>query len=102
MAWQSLKSLMNKSLDKAGINEQVTAQRVLDTATKLLVQRWGDDMAAMISFKSFNSGNLQVNSTSSAAMQTLKVERIDFMNALNYQLGKRVVYKINVKLIGRS
>jgi len=100
MPWQSLKSLLNKSLQNAGIEEQITAQRVLDTADKLLKQRWGDEMGAMIRFSSFTAGNLNAVSTSPAGAQTLKMERIDFMNAINYQLGKRVVYKIQIKLQG--
>ncbi len=100
MAWKSLKSLLNKSLQTAGIEEQITAQRVLDTAEKLLKQRWGDDMGSFISFRSFAGGNLNAVSTSPAGMQTLKAERIDFMNAINYQLGKRVVYKIIIRLQG--
>jgi len=100
MSWQSLKSLMNKSLEKAGINEQVTAQRILDSAAKLLKQRWGDDMAETISFTSFSRGNLHAVSNSSGALQNFKLERIDFMNALNYQMGKRVVFRIEIKLKG--
>ncbi|MDF1496945.1 MAG: DciA family protein [Patescibacteria group bacterium] len=100
MAWKSLKSLLNKSLQTAGIEEQINAQRVLDTADKLLKQRWGEEMGGMMIFKSFASGTLQAVSTSPGAMQTLKAERIDFMNAINYQLGKRVVYKINIRLQG--
>ncbi len=101
MPWQSLKSIIPKTIEKAGIAQQITAQRVLDSAVKLLIQRWGEDMASKINFYAFNDGGtLRAVSSSSAAVQTLKVERIDFMNSLNYQLGKRVVYKIDVKMKG--
>ncbi|MBD3281547.1 DUF721 domain-containing protein [Candidatus Uhrbacteria bacterium] len=102
MPWQSLKSIMNKSLEKAGISEQVTAQRVLDTAQKMLEQRWGEDLARMVEFTTFSHGNLNATSSSSAAIQTLKTERIDFINAINCELGKRAVQRVNVKLVGRA
>lgn len=98
MAWQSLKHIMSKSLKKAGISEQVTAQRVLDTAAKLLAQRWGDETAELVSFRSFSNGVLYATSSSAAAIQTIKLEKIDFMNALNYELGGRVVFRITVQL----
>lgn len=101
MPWQSLKSIMNKSLEKAGISEQVTAQRVLDTAQKLLQQRWGDDVAAMVEFKTFSAGILNAVSASSGAIQTLKMEKIDFLNAVNYELGKKAVHRMNIRLVGR-
>ncbi len=101
MTWQSLKSIIPKTIEKSGIAKQVTAQMVLDSATKLLAQRWGEDMSVKISFYAFNNeGTLRAMSNSSAAVQTLKLEMTDFMNSLNYQLGKRVVYKIQVKIKG--
>ncbi len=101
MPWLSLKSIMSKSLEKAGINEQVTAQRVLDTAKKMLIQRWGKELADMIEFKTFSNGNLNAVSASSGAIQTLKMEKIDFINAVNHELNKRAVQRINVRLVGR-
>jgi hypothetical protein len=100
MPWQSLKSIIPKTIEKAGIAEQVTAQRVLDLAAKTLMQRWGDEMASNVSFISFRRGVLQAVSSSAAAVQVLKTERIDFINTLNYSLGKRAIIKIDIKIQG--
>lgn len=98
--WESLKFILPRAVKDAGINERVTAVRVLDTATQALVARWGEDKAARVKFLSFNTGTLKVETESPAAKQMLYQEKIDFINTLNNKLGERAVMSLDIRSRG--
>jgi len=100
MTWESLKSILPLSIKNAGLKEQITSQNVLLGAEKILKARWGEDQAQYISFVSFKDGVLNVSATSPAAMQVLKLEKINFINAVNHLIGERAVLKIEIRSNG--
>ena len=100
MPWQSLKGLLSKSIKKAGLDAQITGQLVIDKANKILLARWGDKKMSFVEFISFKEGRLKVEISSPVAMQTLSAERTVFINALNHELGKKVVIEIVMRRKG--
>ncbi len=93
MAWDSLKSIMPKALKTAGIQEKLTAE-------KILTARWGADKAAMVDFVSFKTGCLKIVSHSPGAMQALRLGQAAFVNDLNRELGQKAVHKIDIRSQG--
>lgn len=100
MAWDSLKSIMPKALRTAGIQEKLTAVRVLQSAQKILSVRWGEEKAANIEFVSFNAGCLKIASISPGAMQALRLDQIAFINDLNRELGQKAVHRVDIRSQG--
>lgn len=100
MAWDSLKSIMPKALRTAGIQEKLTAVRVLQTAQKILTAKWGADKTAVVEFVSFKNGCLKMASHSPGAMQALRMGQAAFMNDLNRELGQKAVHKIDIRSQG--
>lgn len=100
MAWDSIKRILPQAIQRSGIQEQVTAIRVLEVAARVLGARWGEDRASLIVFATFVSGTLKAQTTSSMAMQMLNSERIEIMNSINHELGQRAVLKLDVRSTG--
>ncbi len=100
MAWDSLKSIMPKALRTAGIQEKLTAVRVLQTAQKILTARWGEEKAAKVEFVSFKAGCLKITSHSPGAMQALRLGQTAFMNDLNRELGQKAVHRMDIRSQG--
>lgn len=91
---------MPSAIKKAGIHDQITAQKVMEVAEKVLRLRWGNEKSAFITFVKFNKGTLTISSDSPAAMQTLKVETVDLINSINRELGQRAVLSIQLSKRG--
>jgi hypothetical protein len=100
MAWESLKSIMPKAIREAGIKEKMTSVRVLEASNRILKGRWGEDKAALVEFISFSQGTLKARTSSPAAMQTLRVEQVGFLNDLNRLLGEKGVKQIDIRSQG--
>ena len=91
---------MPNAIKKAGIHEQITAQRVLEVSAKVLKLRWGEEKSDYVSFDKFSKGTLTISSKSPAAIQTLNVEKVDFINSINHELNHRAVLTIKVNKKG--
>ena len=91
---------MPQAIQKSGIQEQVTAIRVLQTAEQVLSARWGKDRSRLVTFVSFSSGILKIQTTSPAAMQMLGKEKTDITNAINHALGQRAIVRMDIRSSG--
>lgn len=91
MAFQSIKRILPQAIQSAGIARQVTAARVVEEATEKLRLLWGDEKAAYAEVVSFSDGTLKWRTTSSVAMQELKLMEKQLVNDLNRELGSRVI-----------
>ncbi|MFA6100274.1 MAG: DciA family protein [Patescibacteria group bacterium] len=100
MPWESLKSIMPKAIRGAGIQEKMTSVKVLESSARILKGRWGEDKASLVEFVSFVQGTLKAQTTSPAAMQTLRVEQVSFLNDLNRLLGEKAVKKLDIRSFG--
>ncbi|MFZ6014804.1 MAG: DciA family protein [Patescibacteria group bacterium] len=100
MPWESIKFILPRSVKNAGIEDQVTAEKVLALAKKILLSRWGDEKSAFIEFTTFSDGRLTVDTVSPSAMQVLASEKKDFLTALNQALNKKIVFEISIRRKG--
>jgi len=91
---------MPQAIQKSGIQEQVTAIRVIQTAEQVLSARWGKDRSRLVGFVSFSSGILKIQTTSPAAMQMLGKEKTDITNAINHALGQKAIVKMDIRSSG--
>ena len=96
MAMQSIRSILPKAIQDAGIAEQVTAVRVLEVANETLVRLWGEEKASFVVPMSFVSGALKFRVQSGPAIQELKMMEAQLKNEVNRTLGKKVVSEIKV------
>jgi len=100
MSWESLKSIMPKAVREAGIQEKMTSVKVLESSARILKARWGEEKSSLVAFVSFSNGTLKAETTSPAAMQTLRVEQVSFINDVNRLLGGKAVMKLDIRSQG--
>lgn len=91
---------MPKAIREAGIQEKMTSVKVLESSSRILKGRWGEEKASLVEFVSFMQGTLKVQTSSPGAMQTLKMEQISFLNDLNRLLGEKAVKKLDIRSQG--
>lgn len=94
MAFQSIRRVLPEAIRKAGIEEQVSAVRVLSLAKDSLERFWGAEKAAYIEWVSYKAGVLKIVAHAPAARQELKAWEVRLLNELNRQLGAKRVTKI--------
>ena len=95
MAFEPIRSILPQAIRSAGLNEQVTAARVVEVTAQTLIRLWGEERAALIEIISFREGTVKIRSRSGVAIQTLKTEESSFINAVNRVLGARVVRRLS-------
>ncbi len=98
--WKNLKDLLPRAVREAGLETQLTAQRVIETATKVFGARWNGLGAKYLTVVSFKEGTLSVQVRAPAVAQMIQVERVALMNDLNAALGRRAVSEIKVQTHG--
>lgn len=100
MAWLSIKSIMPAAIRKAGITQEVTAVRVLETAARILASLWGEERGALVAFVAWNNGTLKAQTASPAAKQTLSKQKTQFLNDINHDLGEKSVLDLDIRSQG--
>ena len=96
MPFEPIRKILPCAIASAGIGTQVTAARVVEVASETLRREWGEDRASYVAVVSFRQGTLKLQTRSSAAAQTLKIEETRIRNAINRSLGSLVVKTIFV------
>lgn len=91
MSFQSIRKIIPKAIQDAGITRQVTSVRVLDEASAALRRLWGGEKASFVVPVSFGEGVLKLSTRAPAAMQELRVWETRLQNEINRSLGSRVV-----------
>lgn len=97
MAFESIRRVLPKAIESAGLKRQVDAVRVISIADELLRRLWGDEKAVLIHFVSLSQGTLKAESSSAAAVQELKLIQGRFVSELNRQLDGKIVSALNVR-----
>jgi hypothetical protein len=93
---QSIRSILPKAIQEAGIAEQVTSVRVLEVAKEAIRRLWGEEKASFVEPQSFVGGVLKVRAVSGPAVQELKMAETAFKNEVNRTLGRKVVNELRV------
>lgn len=100
MGFESIKRLLPSTVQSHGILKQVESRQVVERAGTVLLALWGEDRAKGVTVVSFKDGTLKLQSTSAPALQHLKLEETKILNALNRDLGSRVVLKLEARSSG--
>lgn len=100
MAFQSIRRILPKAIQKAGIDSQVSAARVIDDACKSIIRLWGEERASFVEPVSFHDGTLNVIVRSASAAHALRTMQSQWVNEINRTLGQQRVKKIRVQREG--
>lgn len=100
MGFEPLKRLLPSVVRSHGIAKQVEARQVLERSLIVLRALWGEERAKGITAISFKEGALKFESVSAPALQQLRVDQTKILNALNRDLGSKVVLKIDARARG--
>ncbi|MFA5935370.1 MAG: DciA family protein [Patescibacteria group bacterium] len=100
MAFEPMKRLLPTVMRTHGIAKQVESRQVVDRSLVVLRALWGEDRAKGVTAVSFKDGSLKLESVSAPALQQLKLDQTKILNALNRDLGSKVVVKIDARARG--
>ncbi len=93
-----LKSLLQKSIKRAGISRQVEAYQVVGAFNELSPKILGDKLKDSVMAISVRNKILSVACLSSVVAQELRFKEKEIINTLNERFGKEVVEKIKYVL----
>ncbi len=93
-----LKSLLQKSIKRAGINRQVEAYQVVHAFNELSPKILGDKLKDSVMAISVRDKILSVACLSSIVAQELRFKEKKIIDTLNGKFGKEVVRKIKYVL----
>ena len=96
MPFEPIRRILPKAIQSAGISRQVNAARVIEEATGLIKNLWGEEKAAYVHIVSFSDGVLKIRALASVALQELRVWEIRIQNELNRSLGTSVVNRLQL------
>lgn len=82
----------------AGAKEQLVSARVMYLAGDILNKIWPPEQASYVRVASYRGGVLIFEGTMGAAVQALKGQAMNIQNAINRELGGRVVHTVEVRL----
>ena len=100
MAFQSIRRIIPQAIQKAGIDSEVSAARVLDEAKNALVRIWGEERAAYVEPSSFKDGDLRLTIRSASAAQMFRTIESQVRNEVNRAIGQQRVRRIIMKREG--
>ncbi|MEO5927291.1 MAG: DciA family protein [Patescibacteria group bacterium] len=100
MGFEPMKRLLPSVVQSHGILKQVESRQVVELAGSVLRKLWGDDRSQGVTVVSFNEGTLKLQSVSAPALQHLKLEETKILNAINRELGSRVVLRLDSRSSG--
>jgi hypothetical protein len=97
MGFESIKRLLPSAVQSHGILKQVESRQVVERAGIVIKALWGEERARGVLVVSFREGTLKLESTSAPALQHLKLEETKILNALNRDLGSRVILRLEAR-----
>ncbi len=100
MGFHSLGGLMPKSLQhmNAAAKGQLVSARVMYLAGDILGKIWPPEQASYVRVASFLNGKLCFEATMGVAVQALKAQAMSIQNAINREIGSKVVQVVEVRL----
>lgn len=100
MPFEPIKRILSQSVQTSPIAPQLQIARVFDAWQCVLQKMWSAEQARLVSPMSFHEGVLKLMTASPAAKQQLSVETMKLQNAVNRQLGERLIRRIVVQSQG--
>jgi len=100
MTFQPIRRILPKAIQDAGIQQQVTAARVLAEAEQVIRRVWGEEKAAYVKAISFADGQLKLRASAPAAVQELTMQESRLLNEINRALGSKTVTRLFATLGG--
>jgi hypothetical protein len=100
MTFYPISRIIPKAIQKAGIDSQVSAARVVEEARKVILRLWGDERARFAEPASFREGTLNVAVRSASAAHTLRTMETRIVNEINRMLGQKKVKTIRMRREG--
>lgn len=91
---QDLKSLLNKSIQRAGITRQVDAVRVVEIAGEIIEELFSADIVSQVRPIYVKNKTLAIASLSSIASQEIRFREKEIIDMINERLGLEAVSKI--------
>ncbi|MBD3251851.1 DUF721 domain-containing protein [Candidatus Uhrbacteria bacterium] len=101
MAFSSIKRILPTSIQKAGIDHQVSATFIVDQARDAIIRLWGEERASFVNPLSYQNGVLKVDSYSASAAHALKTIEVQWMNEVNRALNERKLTRIQIRQTSR-
>ncbi|GMU25665.1 DUF721 domain-containing protein [Patescibacteria group bacterium] len=99
MSFQPIRKILPQAIQRAGLDTEVSAVRVVETAQEQLRQLWGEERAAHVNVVSFSGGVLNIETATPSAAHVIRGMQESWINEMNRELGERKVRTIR---IGRS
>ncbi len=94
MTFTTLKKLVDDSVHRHGIKDDVDASLALDVAQKLFVEFFGHDIAKTMKPLYVKRGVLTVSCMSSVAAQELKLREKEIIKKIKERTGKSLVERL--------
>ncbi|MDO8581499.1 MAG: DUF721 domain-containing protein [bacterium] len=94
MSFSPLKKLVDDSVQRHGIKEDVDASLALHAAQKIFEEFFGNDIAKTMKSLYVKRGVLTVSCMSSVAAQELKLRERDIVKKLKERTGKPIVERL--------
>jgi hypothetical protein len=97
MSFQPLGRFLSKTVQYLPAKDQLVTARVIYIAGEIMGKLWPTEQASYVRVVSFNGGKLIFETSVGAAAQTLKMQLMSIQNAINRELGGKIVQSIEVR-----
>lgn len=99
MGFQTIGTALHQSLAhrRPELTGQLLTARVVYLAGRMIENLWPQEQAAYVRVVSFHEGKLVFEATIGAAVQALKMQHVAVQNAINRELGQKIVQTIEVR-----
>lgn len=97
MAFQPLGGFLSKTVQHMPAKEQLVTARVIYMAGEIMGKLWPSEQSSYVRVASFHAGKLIFETSVGAAAQALKMQAMNIQNAINRELGGKVVQAIEVR-----
>lgn len=93
---QRLASILNNNLFPAHVNKGLQSSVIVNLATKILKQLFGEEINDYAEVKFFKNGALNILCDSSTTAQQIKLNEANLIASINSKLGRPAINKINI------
>ena len=94
MSFTPIKNLLDQSIQRAGVKDDVDASLAVDAAQKIFQELLGEEIAKTMKPLYVKRGVLTVSCASSVAAQELKLHEHEIIKKLKERLGKTMVERL--------